>query len=71
MNFEIFQIPSVYTIGDGLSLKTISRYCPFNEPHPQLFLATSQLGFKGGKGRQYSMHYVTIIQLSSSQTFTL
>jgi hypothetical protein len=30
MNFNIFQIPSVYTIWDGLSLKTISRYCPFN-----------------------------------------
>jgi hypothetical protein len=29
MNFQIFQIPSVYTIWDGLSLKTISRYCPF------------------------------------------
>jgi hypothetical protein len=29
MNFKIFQIPSVYTIWDGLSLKTISRYCPF------------------------------------------
>ncbi len=28
-NFKIFQIPSVYTIWDGLSLKTISRYCPF------------------------------------------
>ncbi len=30
MNFKIFQIPSVYTIWDRLSLKTISRYCPFN-----------------------------------------
>jgi hypothetical protein len=29
MNFKNFQIPSVYTIWDGLSLKTISRYCPF------------------------------------------
>jgi hypothetical protein len=29
MNFKIFQIPSVYTIWDGLSSKTISRYCPF------------------------------------------
>jgi hypothetical protein len=29
MNFKIFQIPSVYTIWDGLSLKSISRYCPF------------------------------------------
>jgi hypothetical protein len=29
MNFKIFQIPSVYTIWDGLSFKTISRYCPF------------------------------------------
>ncbi len=29
MNFKIFQIPSVYTIKDGLSLKTISRYRPF------------------------------------------
>jgi hypothetical protein len=27
---KFFQIPSVYTIWDGLSLKTISRYCPFN-----------------------------------------
>ncbi len=26
MKFKIFQIPSVYTIWDGLSLKTISRY---------------------------------------------
>jgi hypothetical protein len=29
MNSKIFHIPSVYTIWDGLSLKTISRYCPF------------------------------------------
>jgi hypothetical protein len=29
MNFKIFQIPSVYTLWDGLSLITISRYCPF------------------------------------------
>jgi hypothetical protein len=29
MNFKVFQISSVYTIWDGLSLKTISRYCPF------------------------------------------
>ncbi len=33
MNFKIFQIPSVYTIWDGLSLKTISRYCPFKRLH--------------------------------------
>jgi len=33
MNFKIFQIPSVYTIWDGLSLKTISRYCPFKHGH--------------------------------------
>ncbi len=31
MNFKIFQVPSVYTIWDGLSLKTISRYCPFKD----------------------------------------
>jgi hypothetical protein len=31
MNFKIFWIPSVHTIWDGLSLKTISRYCPFKE----------------------------------------
>ncbi len=31
MKFKIFLIPSVYTIWDGLSLKTISRYCPFKE----------------------------------------
>ncbi len=29
-NFKIFWILSIYTIWDGLSLKTISRYCPFN-----------------------------------------
>jgi hypothetical protein len=29
MNFKIFWILSIYTIWDGLSLKTISRYCPF------------------------------------------
>jgi hypothetical protein len=29
MNFKIFQIPYVYTIWDGLSLKTISRHCSF------------------------------------------
>jgi hypothetical protein len=28
-NVKIFQILSIYTILDGLSLKTISRYCPF------------------------------------------
>ena len=27
--FKIFLIRSIYTIWDGLSLKTISRYCPF------------------------------------------
>jgi hypothetical protein len=29
MNFKNFQIPSVYTTWNGLSLKTISSYCPF------------------------------------------
>jgi hypothetical protein len=29
MNFNFFWILSIYTIWDGLSLKTISRYCPF------------------------------------------
>jgi hypothetical protein len=29
MNFKFFLILSIYTIWDGLSLKTISRYCPF------------------------------------------
>ena len=29
MNFKSFWILSIYTIWDGLSLKTISRYCPF------------------------------------------
>ncbi len=29
-NFKFFFILSIYTIWDGLSLKTISRYCPFN-----------------------------------------
>ncbi len=28
-NFKCFKIISIYTIWDGLSLKTISRYCPF------------------------------------------
>jgi hypothetical protein len=31
MNFKIFWILSIYTIWDGLSLKTISRYCPFKK----------------------------------------
>ncbi len=29
INFKFFQILSFFTIWDGLSLKTISRYCPF------------------------------------------
>jgi hypothetical protein len=29
MNFKFFRILFIYTIWDGLSLKTISRYCPF------------------------------------------
>jgi hypothetical protein len=29
MNFKIFWNISICTIGDGLSQKTISRYCPF------------------------------------------
>ncbi len=28
-NFKFFQILSFFTIWDGLSLKTISHYCPF------------------------------------------
>jgi hypothetical protein len=28
-NFKCLKIISIYTIWDGLSLKTISRYCPF------------------------------------------
>jgi len=28
-NFKFFLILSIYTIWDGLSQKTISRYCPF------------------------------------------
>jgi hypothetical protein len=31
MNFKFFWILSIYTIWDGLSLKTISRYCPFKQ----------------------------------------
>jgi hypothetical protein len=31
MNLKFFWILSVYTIWDGLSLKTISRYCPFKQ----------------------------------------
>ncbi len=34
MNFKFFWILSIYTIWDGLSLKTISRYCPFKH-HPR------------------------------------
>ncbi len=30
-NVKIFWILSIYTIWDGLSQKTISRYCPFKE----------------------------------------
>ncbi len=41
MNFKILQIPSVYTILNGLSLKTISRYCPFN-PMPESTLSPSK-----------------------------
>jgi hypothetical protein len=33
MNFKILWILSIYTIWDGLSLKTISRYCPFKFMH--------------------------------------
>jgi hypothetical protein len=29
MNFKKIEILSIYTISDRLSLKTISRYCPF------------------------------------------
>ncbi len=36
MNFKIFLIPSVYTIWDGLSLKTISRYCPWKKMNSSL-----------------------------------
>jgi hypothetical protein len=33
MNFKSFWILSIYTIWDGLSLKTTSRYCPFKPHH--------------------------------------
>ncbi len=29
MNYKNFYVPSIYTRWDGLSQKTISRYCPF------------------------------------------
>ncbi len=37
-NVKIFQILSIHTIQNGLSQKTISRYCPF-----KLFLTISQI----------------------------
>jgi hypothetical protein len=46
MNFKIFQIPFVYTIWDGLSIKTISRYCPFN-----LLLGVSEVRIYSGRKR--------------------
>ncbi len=43
MNFNFFLILSIYTIWDGLSLKTISRYCPFNK----LFKGATERGESG------------------------
>jgi hypothetical protein len=37
MNFKFFWILSIYTIWDGLSLKTISRYCPFKAEISDMF----------------------------------
>jgi hypothetical protein len=40
-NFKFFKILSIYTIWDGLSLKTISRYCHFKSIfHCQMILKT-------------------------------
>jgi hypothetical protein len=33
MNVKFFLILSIYTIWDGLSQKTIARYCPFKLLH--------------------------------------
>jgi hypothetical protein len=51
MNFKIFRIPSVYTIWDGLNLKTISRYCPFKDDMKG-FSSTSDNLFE-----QYSLQF--------------
>jgi hypothetical protein len=42
MNFKFFWILSIYTIWDGLSLKTISRYCLFNKKGIGLLLVLHQ-----------------------------
>jgi hypothetical protein len=47
MNFKFFLILSIYTIWDGLSLKTISRYCPFNSHKMTMNLCSEFLNCKG------------------------
>jgi hypothetical protein len=44
-NFKSFWILSIYTIWDGLSLKTISRYCPFK--HNQKYRRRQNIGANG------------------------
>ncbi len=55
----IIQILSNYTIWDGLSQKTISRYCPFN-PKPE-----SALSPKSGTLDLASAETQTSIRLAS------
>ncbi len=44
-NYKFFQILANYTIWDGLSQKTISRYCPFNVTDPQHWKKTETFDY--------------------------
>ncbi len=54
-NFKFFQILSFFTIWDGLSLKTISRYCPFKYIYLQ---ADSTVHGKAGQHRLQPLLFV-------------
>jgi hypothetical protein len=70
MNFKIFWILSIYTIWDGLSLKTISRYCPFKSREmtdriqtlswSEAFVAW---GRRGVKTTENKIHWPPLVQL--------
>ncbi len=55
LNF--FRLLSLYAIWDGLSQKTISRYCPFKTKEKTCVLVESNVGLSGLLEEDYAWTY--------------
>jgi hypothetical protein len=54
---NILRFLSIYAIWDGLSLKTISRYCPFKTKEKTCVLVESNVGLSGLLEEDYTWTY--------------